>query len=214
LLVIVPDKLVVPAPVIMLAFVPPVKLRIPVLETEPSVSERLEAEEVRVPLLIILAVKRALLMRVEVTVSVSCITAPLKVVVPDCIIVEPVSSVIFTRLFVPLKYKLPLFAIFAPITFFKLFVPLEIILYSISPVLVIPPFKVVSVTPIVASSFDTVIIVGLSVVLLPTVTSLKFNATAPSPSSKPELFLRSIVLSVPPLILTVPFVPPRLSVTI
>ena len=51
-----------------------------------------------------------------VIVSVSWIIAP-EVVVPPVIVVEPLALVIFTKLFVPLKVKSPLFPIPAPSTF-------------------------------------------------------------------------------------------------
>ena len=50
-----PDKLVVPAPVITLALVPPFKLSVPVFVT-PFVAAKLDAEDVIVPLLVIVSV--------------------------------------------------------------------------------------------------------------------------------------------------------------
>ena len=55
MLVITPDKLVVPAPVITLALVPAFKLRVPVFET-PFVADIFEALVVIVPLFVIVSV--------------------------------------------------------------------------------------------------------------------------------------------------------------
>ena len=51
----IPDKLVVPAPVITLALVPAFKLSVPVFVT-PLVADKLEADVVIVPLLVIVSV--------------------------------------------------------------------------------------------------------------------------------------------------------------
>jgi len=55
LLITVPEKLTVPAPVITLALVPAFKLRVPVFAT-PLVADKLEADVVIVPLLVIVSV--------------------------------------------------------------------------------------------------------------------------------------------------------------